>query len=150
MKNKFFKKIPQSFYTIFSLAAVAAVNYSIIHSSIVFIFSMVLLAHELGHYFVAKKHNAKPKLPIFIPLPFFAIGLTRISKLAPRAQKNVAFYGPFVGFLTTLFLILLNGIFNFMPYAPLLFLLFTETVLNYFGSDGAKYRKAKRSTYSCI
>jgi len=150
MKNKFFKKIPQSFYTIFSLAAVAAINYSIIHNSIIFVFLMVLLAHELGHYFVAKKHKGKPRLPIFIPLPFFVIGLTKISKLTSRAQKEVAFYGPFVGFLTTLLLILLNGIFNFMSYIPLLFLLFTETVLNYFGTDGSKYRKAKRSTYSCI
>jgi hypothetical protein len=38
-----------------SLSALAAVNYSIIHSSFVFIAILVLFAHELGHYFMAKK-----------------------------------------------------------------------------------------------
>lgn len=150
MKNRFFKKIPQSIYTIFSLAAVAAVNYSLIQSPIVFIFLAIILAHELGHYFVAKKYKAKVRLPIFIPLPFFVIGLTKISKLSLKHQKEVAISGPLAGFIAALMFLMLNGIFNFMSYIPLLFIAFNESVLNYFGSDGAKYRKAKEGSYICI
>lgn len=150
MKNKFFKKVPQAFYTVASLSALAAVNYTIIHNSIVFIFILVLLAHELGHYFIAKKHKASVSLPIFLPLPFFAIGITRIKNLfSYKSKRDVAIAGPLVGSLTALLLLCLNILFKFTSNLPIIFLFFGELLFNYFGSDGARYRHAKRTDIIC-
>lgn len=144
MLNKL-KKIPDIAYTVMSLAATAAINYSIIHSPLVGVFLCVLLVHELGHYLTAKFHGAKAKLPIFLPLPFIAVALTKIPKLNNRQKKDTAFYGPFAGFMAALFFIVANLIFNFTSYIPLIGLATGEIVFNYFGSDGKKYREAKRS-----
>lgn len=150
MKNKFFKKVPQAFYTVASLSALAAINYSIIHNPLVFIFILVLLAHELGHYFIAKKHKALVSLPIFLPLPFFAIGLTKVKNLfSSKAKKDVAMAGPIVGAATAFLLLCLNILFKFTSNLPILFLFFGELVFNYFGSDGARYRQAKRTDALC-
>jgi hypothetical protein len=139
------KKVPDVAYTIMSLAATAAVNYTIIHSPLVPVFIAVLLAHELGHYFAAKLHGAKPRTPIFLPIPFIMVAITKISKLTNRQKKDTAFYGPFTGFMTALFFIVANFIFNFTSYIPLIALATGEVVFNYFGSDGKKYREAKRN-----
>lgn len=143
------KKIPDVAYTIMSLAATAAINYSIIHSPLVAVFLCVLLAHELGHYFAAKLHGAKTRTPIFLPLPLIVIGITKISKLTNKQKKDTAFYGPFTGFLTAVLFIIANFIFNFISYVPLIALATGEIVFNYFGSDGKKYREAKRNL-ACI
>jgi len=149
MNKRFFKKVPQVIYTIGSLAALAAINYSIIQSPMVFIFILVLLAHELGHYFVARKNKAQAYLPYFLPLPFIAIGITKVKGLTLRGKKQVALAGPFVGSLTALLLIILNSIFTFTSYVPLLILFFGEIIFNYFGSDGKQYRKVNRSLRLC-
>lgn len=149
MKNKFFKKIPQSFITAFSLAGVAAINYTILHNPLVLLILLVLLAHELGHYFAAKINNAKPYLPVFLPLPFLVIGITRVKNLTTKGKRDVALFGPLVGSLTALLLIILNGILKFTSTIPLVLLLFGEIVFNYFGSDGLRYRKFNRSL-QCI
>jgi len=151
MKNKFFKKIPKVMYTIASLSALAAINYAIFQSSLVFIFLLVLLAHELGHYFMAKKHKAIVSLPIFLPLPFFAIALTRVKNLVTfKSKRDVAIAGPFVGALSALLILCLNLLFNFTSNTPILFLFLGELIFNYIGSDGTRYRQAKRSQSLCI
>jgi energy-converting hydrogenase Eha subunit A len=145
MKISFFRKVPQALYTLSSLAALAAVNYSIIHNPIVFIFILVLLVHELGHYFAAKQQKAKPSLPIFIPLPFIAIGITKIKNLNPKSKAKVSIAGPFAGALSAFLLLLLNLIYNYTSNFLLIFLLLSEIILNYIGSDGIKYRQYRRS-----
>lgn len=132
-----------------SLAALAAVNYSIIHNTIVFVFIAVLLAHELGHYLTAKRFGAKVRTPIFLPIPFLAVAFTKVSKLKPEHTMKTAFYGPFTGFIATLFFILANLIFNFTSTPALVLLAISELFMNYIGTDGTKYRKAKRSL-QCI
>jgi hypothetical protein len=63
---------------------------------------LILGAHELGHYFTAKKHGVKVTPPFFIPVPF-ALGTfgayIRIKSLTPnrRALFDVAVAGPLAG-----------------------------------------------------
>jgi hypothetical protein len=139
------KNTPDYFYTVASLAALAAINYAVIHNSFVFIAIIVLLAHELGHYLTAKIKNIDANLPIFIPIPFLAIGVTKVGKHDPYETASIAISGPIYGFLTCILILLLNLIFQFTSSIPLIFLAITEIIFNYFGTDGKKYKKAKRS-----
>jgi len=148
IKNKF-KNTPDYVYTIGSILAAAQINYVIVHSAFVYIVLLVMLTHELAHYFFGKFYKGKSKLPIFLPLPFFVIAVTKVTKLGRRGRKNTALAGPVVGTLTTGLIILFNYIFNFMSYIPLVALGISEIVANYFGSDGAKYRKAKKEIKLC-
>lgn len=148
MKN-ILKKIPYGMYSFASIVAVAAINYTLIHNGIIFIFLLVLLAHELGHFFAAKKHNGNPKFPLFIPFPFFLIAMTKVSKMNPEGIQATAFYGPFAGFVTASLILLSNSIFKFVSSTPLIILAISEIIFNFFGSDGSKYRNAKRKEMSC-
>lgn len=145
----FFSKVPKITWTIASASAAAAVNYSIIHNSFVFFAILVLFSHEISHYFIAKKEGAKVTLPFFIPLPFFAVAFTKTSGLSNRSKMKVALSGPLVGFLTASLFLFLNIIFNFTSSFALAFLAIGELVLNYFGTDGSKYRSAKRNLSLC-
>ena len=63
---------------------------------------LILGAHELGHYFAAKKHGISVTPPYFIPVPF-ALGtfgaFIKLKSLAPdrRASFDVAVAGPMAG-----------------------------------------------------
>jgi len=144
-KSKFFNKIPQVFLTFASLVAIAGINYTVIHSPLVLLFVLIMFAHELGHYFIAKMHDGSPRLPIFLPIPFLLVAITKTTKLNKKGIKNTALHGPVVGFLSTLLIFLYNIMFGFMSSTPLIFMMLNESLLNIIGSDGAKYRKANRS-----
>ena len=113
MLKKIFKKVPRFFYASASLVAVAAINYTIIHNTFIFVALIVLLAHELGHYFVAKKNGGDPTFPIFLPIPFLLVAFTKVQEMSKEATAKTAFYGPFTGLIAALMLILFNIIFNF-------------------------------------
>jgi len=68
--------------------ALAAINYTVIHSPYVFLLAFVLFIHELGHYLVAKMHKASVKYPFFIPIPFVGIAFTRIKDI-PLDKKPI-------------------------------------------------------------
>lgn len=150
MLKKYSLKIKEVSITVFTLAALAAINYSIFNSSFVFIAIAVLLVHELGHYFSAKRFTKKVKLPFFIPLPFLAIGITYAQGLTSKQKAKVAIWGPIAGLLAALAFIFANNFLSFMTFGPLIFLAVGEIVFNYFGSDGIKYRKYKKEQRLCI
>ena len=69
----------------------------------------ILFVHEMGHYFISKKHGIKTSLPFFLPippiLPGFNIGTfgALISSGDPMPNKKALFdvgiSGPFAGFI---------------------------------------------------
>jgi membrane-associated protease RseP (regulator of RpoE activity) len=77
----------------------------------------ILLAHELGHYFAARRHRVDATLPYFIPAPFpslFFIGtfgaFIRI-KTPPRtraAMFEIGAAGPWAGFAVALLAVILG------------------------------------------
>lgn len=137
------KKLIQFFVLLGTCAGAAAINYSLINSPFVFVLLFVLLAHEIGHYVIAKIHSGDPDLPYFIPLPFFPIGVTRIKnmrRLSANSKRQILLYGPVTGFIVSLILFLLSIAFFSQYIIPLMILTIGEVVFNFFGSDGKKYR----------
>ena len=148
------RKISQVALTIGSIIGLAGINYSVTHSPFVFVVVLVMLAHELGHYFAAKIANADPDLPYFIPFPFFTIGITRVRKMrfiSYNSRKKILALGPITAVLTALILLLLSIIFLPQYVLPLSFLILGEIIFNYVGSDGKKYRYySSMEQQSCI
>jgi membrane-associated protease RseP (regulator of RpoE activity) len=72
---------------------------------------LILGIHELGHYFISKKHNVSASLPFFIPippnpvLPLGTLGAV-ISMREPipnrQALIEIGIAGPIAGFLTSI------------------------------------------------
>lgn len=134
-------KTAQVLLTIGTAAGLAAINYTIIHNPIVFVFIMSLFLHEFGHYLTARKYGANADLPYFIPLFPFNIGITRIRNLKAKHIPAVAMAGPMFASMFLIFFIMFNSIYRLFAFTPLLLMLAFEIIFNYFGSDGKKYRK---------
>ena len=67
----------------------------------------ILLAHELGHYFVAKRHGFALSLPIFIPVPFAFGTLGAVIQLRSLPTSRSALLemgaaGPLAGFILSI------------------------------------------------
>jgi len=72
----------------------------------------ILFIHEMGHYYISKRHNLKTSLPFFIPippiLPGFNIGTfgALISSHDPMPDKKALFdvgiAGPLAGFIVAI------------------------------------------------
>jgi hypothetical protein len=142
--NSKFKSI---FMLIITASALAAINYTIVHSPTVFIITAILIAHELGHYFAAISNGAKADIPYIIPFPFFGIGITRIKnfkKLDPQVRKSILLFGPTAGVFTAIIILLLSFITSLITPISILIIALFEILFNYFGSDGKKYRQAEK------
>ncbi len=140
------RKKSQYILMIGSVLGAAAINYTIVHSPVVFIMIAALLVHEFGHFIVAKLKGGEPDLPFLIPLFPLIIGITRIKNLDMQHARSVLFAGPAFGVLFILLTILFNVLYGIVPFIPLFFMLTFELVMNYFGSDGRKFRKLKYQT----
>jgi membrane-associated protease RseP (regulator of RpoE activity) len=75
----------------------------------------ILVAHEMGHYVVAKIRKAPVSLPFFIPLPFLSIGGTMGAVIVQRepfedrrALLEIGIAGPLAGFIVALPLFVLG------------------------------------------
>jgi membrane-associated protease RseP (regulator of RpoE activity) len=98
-----------SFDTFFETFRVAYRHPSFLLSGIPFAVTLlvILLAHELGHYFACRHHHIYSSYPFFIPAPtligtFGAFLLIRSPIRSPRALFDVGASGPLVGFLVAL------------------------------------------------
>jgi len=123
-----------------TLAATAAVNYTILHSPIVMIGLFVLFMHEIGHYIAAKYYDVDFMYPFFIPIPLFSIGVTLTNQSTAEQTRVISVAGPLLASLVTLVIIFINIYYNFVPNIYLIILLFMEIIFNYFGPDGKRYR----------
>lgn len=144
------KKVSAFAFSFSSIVALAAINYTIIHSPIVFAAIFVLLAHELGHYIWAKRYTKNVDFPIFLPLPILLVGFTRVKNLSDIQKSEVALAGPIFGSIAAFLLIIFNFIFRLFSPALLLALFISEIVFNYFGMDGMKYRKYRKINKLCM
>ena len=68
---------------------------------------LILLAHELGHYFVARHHGFQLSVPYFLPFPFAFGTLGAVIRLRSLPKSRTALLemgaaGPIAGFLIAL------------------------------------------------
>lgn len=74
----------------------------------------ILVAHELGHYFVARHYDTPVSLPYFIPMPFNILGTLGavINMKGPPANRRqllaIAAAGPIAGFILTIPILILG------------------------------------------
>jgi len=64
----------------------------------------ILIAHEFGHYFAARRRGVRCSLPYFIPVPFFVGTLGAIARIRSpfvhrRSLLEVGLAGPLAGFI---------------------------------------------------
>ena len=67
----------------------------------------ILLAHELGHFFVSRHYHVRSSLPFFIPFPnlFGTLGAVILMRGRIRSRKalfDIGATGPLVGFCLTI------------------------------------------------
>lgn len=70
----------------------------------------ILLAHELGHYFMSRYHNTPASLPYFIPLPpplglFGTLGAAIIMRGTPKNKRvlfDIGVAGPIAGLVVAI------------------------------------------------
>jgi hypothetical protein len=131
-------------YTIITAAAAAQVNYLFFGIDIVLLVIFSVLSHEFAHYVYSKSSGAKTFFPLFIPLPFFIIGMVRSQNLSDEYRSSVAISGMIAGSFTLFIMLLLNIYFNYFNPSTIIFMILFEILINYFGSDGKKYRLFKK------
>jgi membrane-associated protease RseP (regulator of RpoE activity) len=73
----------------------------------------ILLSHEMGHYFVSKRHNIEATLPYFIPAPTFIGTFGAIIKMRSpvtnkKALLDVGAAGPLAGLIVTIPIIIIG------------------------------------------
>lgn len=93
----------EAFFQTFHLALIHPLS---LLAGVPFAFTLlvILLAHELGHYFACRHHHIYSSYPFFIPAPtligtFGAFILIRSPIRASRALFDVGASGPLVGFI---------------------------------------------------
>ncbi|MBN1811784.1 MAG: site-2 protease family protein [Anaerolineae bacterium] len=74
----------------------------------------ILLAHELSHYFVARRYGSPASLPYFIPMPFSMIGtmgaviVQRAHMRSRKAMFDIGVAGPLGGLIIAIPLLVLG------------------------------------------
>lgn len=74
----------------------------------------ILLAHELGHYFMSRYHKTPATLPYFIPFPFSPLGTMGAAILMRGTPKNkrvlfdIGVAGPIAGLIVAIPVLLLG------------------------------------------
>jgi Zn-dependent protease len=74
----------------------------------------ILLAHEFGHYLVARRHHTAATLPYFIPFPFSPFGTMGAVIVQKESHKNrrvlldIGIAGPLAGLVVTIPVLLIG------------------------------------------
>lgn len=144
-RRKSFKSwLWQGIYCIGTAAASAAVMYTLLPVWLALTVAAVVVAHEFGHYFAAKKNGVNVKLPFFIPLGYGILGGTYVKDHQPGPAMEISMTGPFVGGLVAASILI--GAFAAgntpMMWAGFWMLVF-QVWSGTFGSDGRRYRRAR-------
>src|SRR4030043_749848 len=69
---------------------------------------LILLGHELGHYFMSRRYGIRATLPFFLPFPLSPFGtlgaVIRMKGIMPnrKALFDIGIAGPFVGLVLTI------------------------------------------------
>ncbi len=93
--------------TVISTVHVGGLSYSL---SIM----LILLAHEMGHYFMSRKYGIPATLPYFIPFPFFPFGtfgaIIRMKGVITnrKALFDIGVAGPLSGFAVSVPFVILG------------------------------------------
>jgi membrane-associated protease RseP (regulator of RpoE activity) len=74
---------------------------------------IILLTHELSHYFMSRRHNVSATLPYFIPAPTIVGTFGAIIKMRPpipdrRSLIDIGASGPIGGFLIALIAVIIG------------------------------------------
>ncbi len=74
---------------------------------------LILLTHELSHYFMSRRHNVSASLPYFIPAPHLIGTFGAIIKMKPpiydrRALIDIGASGPIGGFIVAVIAIIIG------------------------------------------
>lgn len=123
----------------------AAVAYRFLSPMIAAVIIPVLIIHEVGHIMAGILVGADVSAPIFIPLGIFVLGMTRIRNVSEEFKGLVAIAGPALGYGLALGL-LLSAVYSglhtltWVCVSAILVELWSATC----GSDGRKYRRARR------
>lgn len=138
------KKSVEIFVLFFTLGAVAALNYTLVHNPFVLVMTFLLLIHELGHYLTARRYGLEKSLPFFIPFPFFLIGVTLVkdtfANISEESRKAISISGAFSAAVSLVLLIFFNFYYKVFSMYFLISALLGEIFFNYIGSDGKRYR----------
>src|SRR5438132_3388889 len=69
----------------------------------------IMLAHEMGHFFLARRHGVDATWPFFIPAPLLSVigtlgAVIRLRSLprTRRALLDIGAWGPIAGFVATI------------------------------------------------
>lgn len=104
---------------------------------------LVIVTHEFAHYLTAHAVGAKAEMPIFVPLGFGVLGITRIRGLNQATRRQVAIAGPIAGMSVALAVALCAVLAGFPAVAvAALCAGGYEAYAATFGSDGRKFRTA--------
>ena len=107
----------------------------------------VLIAHELGHFGMAKLLGVKAALPMFIPLGPLAMGATWIPTKEARNIRLIAMSGPLFGSIVSLAMLIAFALVGSTIGVWFAIGMFIREILNAtLGGDGRKFRKAKEKT----
>jgi len=98
-----------------------------------------VIAHEYGHYFVAKGNDLKPKEPIIIAIGPIHLGYVKTLKGNTAQRKKVGFAGPLAGIVTSSMCVGLFSIAGlYIPMYISLLCLLSEFMNLMFGSDSKR------------
>ena len=132
-------------YSILTAIAIAELNYIMFDAPLAILMTMILIIHEIGHYIYAKASTANPSYPLFIPIPFFLIGITHIINIPDNYLPIISLAGIFFSTLYLSFVFLFNLLIPFYNPIVLIISIIISIVFNLFGKDGKTYRKAKQN-----